>query len=55
MNRSTKTYEEILDEVTTPRPIHIPNAIVGYFGDLIIELAKHKINKIIDADKKVAD
>ena len=40
---SDVTKDDILYENTIPRPIQIPNAIVGYFGDLILSLAKYKV------------
>jgi hypothetical protein len=47
MNKSTKTSEEILEEgITNPRPIYIPNAVAGYFADLIIQLASSNIKNI---------
>jgi hypothetical protein len=38
--------DDILDEKPDPRPLLIPNALVGYFGDLIISVAKYKVNKV---------
>ena len=36
--------DDILEIKTKPRPIVIPNAIIGYFGDLIINIAKHRVS-----------
>ena len=45
--KSTKTNEEILEEAKSiPRPILIPSAVVGYFADLIIEVAKIKAEAV---------
>ena len=46
MNRSTKTKDDILEEgISNPRPIDIPNAVAGYFADLIIQFAKNKVEE----------
>ena len=42
-----KTPDEIIDEgKSIPRPIVIPNSIIGYFADLMIDVAKIKASKI---------
>ena len=49
---SDVTKDDILYENTTPRPIQIPNAIIGYFGDLILSLAKYKLKTFTQKDSR---
>uniref|UniRef100_A0A6C0D905 Uncharacterized protein n=1 Tax=viral metagenome TaxID=1070528 RepID=A0A6C0D905_9ZZZZ len=70
MNKSYVSADTILEIVTEPKPIYIPNAVAGYISDLIIKLANKKVSeakKVNDAknandtdtaivvDKKVVD
>ena len=42
--KSNVSAEEILERANSvPRPIKIPNVVVGYIADLIIKLAKEKV------------
>ena len=40
---SNVSKNDILEQQTKARPIIIPNAIIGYFGDIIINIAKYKV------------
>jgi hypothetical protein len=52
MNKSYANPDTILESANSiPRPIYIPNAVAGYIGDMIIKIAKHKVNC---ADKKAS-
>ena len=43
--KSLQTEEEILAEANSiPRPIKVPSVVIGYFGDLIKQIANIKIN-----------
>ena len=43
--KSLRTEEEILAEANSiPRPIKVPSVVIGYFGDLIKQIANIKIN-----------
>ena len=45
--KSLRTEEEILAEAKSiPRPIKVPSVVIGYFGDLIKQMALIKIIKI---------
>jgi hypothetical protein len=40
------TADEIISNANSiPRPIEVPNVIVGYIGDLLIKTAKAKIKE----------
>jgi hypothetical protein len=55
MNENTTsdvTKDDILYENTESRPIQIPNAIIGYFGDLILSLAKYKVKTFTEKDSR---
>jgi len=41
---SNVSKDDILDVKPESRPIIIPNAIIGYFGDLIINISKHRVS-----------
>ena len=50
--KSLQTEEEILAEANSiPRPIKVPSVVIGYFGDLIKQIAHIKIIKIINMIK----
>ena len=43
--KSLQSEEEILAEANSiPRPIKVPTVVIGYFGDLIKQMALIKIN-----------
>lgn len=42
-NMSNVSKDTILEENTMPRPLLIPNALVGYFGDLILSIANYRV------------
>jgi len=45
-NKSYVSAEDILLRANSvPRPIEVPNAVVGYISDLIQKIAKEKITK----------
>lgn len=50
MNNTSK--DDILETQTEARPLVIPNAIIGYFGDLIINIAKYKVSIHKSNDQK---
>ena len=46
--KSLQTEEEILAEANSiPRPIKIPPVVIGYFGDLIKQMANIKVNDYV--------
>lgn len=46
--KSLQTEEEILAEANSiPRPIKVPTVIIGYFGDLIKQMANIKVNDFV--------
>ena len=44
--KSYASQEEILNTTSIPRPIKVPSVLIGYFGDLIKNVAKMKANEI---------
>ena len=42
-NITNVSKEHILDTVTEPCILKIPSSIVGYFGDLILSIAKYRV------------
>lgn len=44
--KSYASQDEILNTTSTPRPIKVPSVIIGYFGDLIKNVAKMKAYEI---------
>ena len=45
MNKINKSADDILAEANSiPRPIKVPSVIIGYFGDLIKDIALIKVN-----------
>jgi len=43
--KSHQSEEEILAEANSiPRPIKVPSVVIGYFGDLIKQMANIKVN-----------
>ena len=41
---SNVSKDDILDVKPDPRPLVIPNEIIGYFGDIIINIAKYRVS-----------
>jgi hypothetical protein len=45
MNKLNKSADDILAEANSiPRPIKVPSVIIGYFADLIKDIALIKVN-----------
>jgi hypothetical protein len=45
LNKLNKSADDILAEANSiPRPIKVPSVVIGYFGDLITNLALIKVN-----------
>ena len=45
MNKINKSADDILAEANSiPRPIKVPSVVIGYFADLINNLARIKVN-----------
>ena len=42
-NMSNVTKDDILDTATEPYILKIPSSIIGYFGDLILSIAKYRV------------
>lgn len=46
--KSNQSEEEILAEANSvPRPIKVPSVVIGYFGDLIKQMANIKVNDFV--------
>lgn len=44
--KESKSYvskDDILDVKTEPRPLILSNVVVGYFGELIINISKYRV------------
>ena len=49
---SNMSKDDILELKPAPRPVVIPNAIIGYFGDIVINITKYKIAKYKTTSQK---
>lgn len=52
MEKSNVSKDDILDVKTEPRPLILPNKVIGYFGDLIINISKYRMSLIGKKDSR---
>jgi len=51
--KSYASQDEILNTTSTPRPIKVPSVIIGYFGDLIQNVAKMKVSTSLNVHRPI--